>query len=215
MTWSPDEPHPGNTISFTAHGSSPNGPINQYTWHWGDGTANTVTTTPNASHAYAAAGNYSVTVTVRDTTNATGTGPAQTVGVKSNWPPRARFSVTPQCATSGTTMTFDASATTDSDSVVNGYHWDFGDGTTADTATPTATHSYDSNGTYFAELTASDGSATSAPAEREITIQATNCPPQDVFFTYAPSSLPSGTRSRSPATRPTRTARSCPTRGAG
>ena len=96
-------------------------------------------------------------MTVRDTTNATGTGPAQTVGVKSNWPPKARFSVTPQCATSGTTMTFDASATTDSDSVVNGYHWDFGDGTTADTATPTTTHSYDSNGTYFAELTASDG----------------------------------------------------------
>ena len=61
VVWTPEEPHPGNTISFTAYGSSPNGPLNQWTWHWGDGTANTVTSVPNASHAYASAGNYSVT----------------------------------------------------------------------------------------------------------------------------------------------------------
>ena len=111
-----------------------------------------MTSVPNASHAYASAGNYNVTVTVRDTTNATGTGPAQTVGVKTNWAPHAHFAVTPQCATSGTSMTFDGSTTTDSDSVVASYHWDFGDGTTADTPTPTTTHSYSADGTYSATL---------------------------------------------------------------
>jgi PKD repeat protein len=190
--WTPEEPHPGTTISFTAFGSSPNGPINQYTWHWGDGTANTVTSGPNASHAYAAAGDYNVTVTVRDTTNVSGTGPAQTVSVKTNWAPHAFFTVTPQCATPNTTMTFDATGTTDSDSTVTAYHWDFDDGTTVDTATPTTTHSYTGEGTYTARLTASDGSATSDGWERIITVQSTNCPPQDVYFTYTPSSLPSG-----------------------
>ena len=33
VDWSPDEPHPGNSISFSAFASSPNGAINQYTWH--------------------------------------------------------------------------------------------------------------------------------------------------------------------------------------
>ena len=95
IDWNPDEPHPANTINFTAFASSPNGAVNQYTWHWGDGTADTVTTVPNANHAYASAGTYPVSVTVRDTTNATGTGPAQNVKVLSNWPPHAFFTREP------------------------------------------------------------------------------------------------------------------------
>ena len=193
VDWTPDEPHPGNTISFSAFGSSPNGAINQYTWHWGDGTADTVTTIPNANHAYATPGTFPVSVTVRDTTNATGTGPAQTVTVMSNWPPHAFFTASPQCTTTSTSITFDGTGSFDSDSAIANYHWDFDDGTTADTNTATTTHSYSNSGTYIVTLVAKDGSnASSEPFDREITVQAGNCQPQDVYFTYSPGSLPSG-----------------------
>ena len=130
VDWSPDEPHPANTIAFTASASSPNGAINQYTWHWGDGTADTVTTIPNAGHAYASAGTFGVSVTVRDTTNATGTGPAQNVTVETNWAPHAFFTASAQCTTSSTSITFDGSDTFDTDSAIASYLWDFDDGTT-------------------------------------------------------------------------------------
>lgn len=193
IDWSPDEPHPANTIAFTAFASSPNGAINQYTWHWGDGTADTVTTIPNANHAYANAGTFPVSVTVRDTTNATGTGPAQDVKVMTNWPPHAFFTASPQCTTTSTSITFDGTGTTDSDSAIASYHWDFDDGTTTDTNGPTTTHTFANTGTYDVTLVAKDASnATSTPYHRDITVQGGDCPPQDVYFTYSPTSLPSG-----------------------
>ena len=192
LAWAPIEPHPGTTINFTAFASSPNGAINQYTWHWGDGTADTVTTVPNANHAFATASTFPVSVTVRDTTNATGT-ISQGVTVMSNWPPHAFFTASPQCTTTSTSITFDATGTYDSDNAVVSYHWDFNDGATADTNTVTTTHSFSTPGTYLVKLVAKDaGNASSAAYERDITVQSGNCPPQDVYFTYSPQSLPSG-----------------------
>jgi len=59
--------------------------------------------------------------------------------------------------------------------------------------TPTTTHSFSSAGTYDVTLVATDaGNASSTPYHRNITVQSGNCPPQDVYFTYSPQSLPSG-----------------------
>ena len=40
--------------------------IASYQWNWGDGSANTTSSNPNASHTFAGAGNYQVSLTVTD-----------------------------------------------------------------------------------------------------------------------------------------------------
>jgi hypothetical protein len=67
--------HGATTHTWTATTTDPipGGQVVQYTWNWGDGTANTVTTTGSASHAYTSAGSRTITLTVEDHYDATGT----------------------------------------------------------------------------------------------------------------------------------------------
>ena len=53
---------------------------------------------------------------------------------------------------------------------VTEYSWDFGDGTDAVTASPTATHSYSSPGTYTVRVTVTYGDGSSLRAERTVTV---------------------------------------------
>ena len=147
-----DEPHPANTIAFTASASSPNGAINQYTWHWGDGTADTVTTIAERvarvrERPALRRQRHGARHDQRDRT-----GPAQNVAVKTNWAPHAYFTVSAQCTTSGISITFDGSDTIDSDSAIASYLWDFDDGTNVSTNGPTTTHAFSSTGTYAVTL---------------------------------------------------------------
>jgi uncharacterized repeat protein (TIGR01451 family) len=68
--------------------------------------------------------------------------------------PAAAFTAPP--ATAGRAATFDGTPSWDPDGTVTGYHWDFGDGTTADGATPP--HTYGTAGSYPVTLTVTDGS---------------------------------------------------------
>jgi PKD repeat protein len=71
-------------------------------------------------------------------------------------PPEAAFSVLPD--TTGTvpfTVTFDASDSTDADSGIASYNWDFGDGSSATGVMPAA-HTYTATGTYIVKLTVID-----------------------------------------------------------
>jgi PKD repeat protein len=58
-----------------------------------------------------------------------------------------------QTITVGTTINFDASASTDNNDIVS-YEWDFGDGTTGSGVT--TTHQYTQTGTYTVTLTVKD-----------------------------------------------------------
>ncbi|MGA7436140.1 MAG: beta-propeller fold lactonase family protein [Solirubrobacterales bacterium] len=53
-------------------------------------------------------------------------------------------------------VSFDASGSTDPDGPIASYAWDFGDGQTAETTTPTTTHSYATDGDYTATVTLTD-----------------------------------------------------------
>jgi glucose/arabinose dehydrogenase/PKD repeat protein len=71
----------------------------------------------------------------------------------------------------GLTVTLDGAASHDPDSgdSVASYRWDFGDGTSATTATPRTTHTYASARTYTATLTVTDTrGATSAPLSKSV-----------------------------------------------
>jgi len=73
--------------------------------------------------------------------------------------PIATLSVTP--AVPGSPTSFNASASLAGSSPITDYAWSFGDGQTADTSTPTTTHSYLLGGDYTATVTLTDAAGTS------------------------------------------------------
>jgi PKD repeat protein len=81
----------------------------------------------------------------------------------SNAAPTAAF--TASCDTNDTSCTFNASGSSDSDGSVVSYAWNFGDGTSDTTTTPSEQHTYATSGGYQVTLTVTDndggtGSAT-------------------------------------------------------
>ena len=81
----------------------------------------------------------------------------QPIAVAPDQGPRAAFSA----RASHRTVTFDGSASTDRDGRVASWRWDFGDGQSATTAIPRATHTY-ASGNYVAALTVTDSEGCSA-----------------------------------------------------
>ena len=141
------------SISFDASASSDSdGTIASYSWNFGDGTTATGVT---ASHAYAEVGTYTVTLTVTD--NDTDTGVTTSSIQVVNQAPTAEFAVNGLPAKANQTVTFDASASSDSDGTIMAYAWDFGDGTTASGVN--ASHAYAAVGNYTVSLTVTDNDA--------------------------------------------------------
>lgn len=83
-------------------------------------------------------------------TNTTGSGDDP----DTNDPPMANASADPASATPGESITFDGSGSTDPDSTIQSYEWEFGDGATA--TGQSVTHSYDSTGEWTVTLTVTD-----------------------------------------------------------
>lgn len=76
--------------------------------------------------------------------------------------PTAHLSVTPGPAGSPTTL--NASTSTAGSTAIVNYHFDFGDGSSVDSASPTVTHVYASAGQYTATVTVTDAAGTSTTA---------------------------------------------------
>ena len=131
-----------------------------YSWTFGDAFTGSGVTT---SHSYVGSGSYSVTLTVTD---ANGTNPTTRTVTVSNAPPAPVASFTHTC--SGSTCSFDASATTNATS----YGWDFGDGTTASGVT--TSHTFALRRSYTVTLTAT-GAGGSNPATNPISCNKRNC----------------------------------------
>jgi PKD repeat protein len=141
---------PGTIVAFNAGGSSDSvGAIVGYSWNFGDGTSGAGIA---PSHAFAAPGNYVVTLTV---TNSLGQAASANNNVVVNPPPTASFKISPNPATIGSPVSFDAGASSHPFGTVASYAWSFGDGGTATGVA--ATHSYALPGTYAVTLTVTDG----------------------------------------------------------
>lgn len=148
--------------SMTSTSTDRDGSIASVTWDFGDGTTGTGATT---SHHYAAPGTYAVTMTAADNGGATASTTQQVVVA-----PKAPVAAFTTAATTDTTgLVVDASSTTDADSPIAGYAWDFGDGTSASGLA--VTHVYAASGAYTVTLTVTDADGLTGVVERAVNVQ--------------------------------------------
>jgi PKD repeat protein len=164
-------------IQFSGDGSSAfdGASIASYEWNFGDGSP--VVYGADTSHVFAAPGTYTVTLTVSDSNGQSDQATETVTVLAQTQPPTAGFLWAAQQPSAPADMSFDASVSSDVDSALTDYAWDFGDGTTGSGVGPQ--HSYASPGGYPVTLTVTDGNGLSdSVCEMVTTGEAIADPPQ-------------------------------------
>lgn len=173
ITANPSSPDIGETVTFQATATSPNGNVINYTWDFGDGSAKRSSKTPLITHAYNDAGVFNVVLTVTDETGAQSVcttqvviqGTAPTCVIKPNPDP-------PTSATTPFLVSFDGSQSQGATTLT--FTWDFGDGATGTGAN--VNHSYTCTGTapitcsFVSTLTVADQTGQSSTCSVPVTI---------------------------------------------
>jgi len=168
------------TVTFNAASSyDSDSSISRYDWDFGDGTT-LADGGLTPQHTYPLNGTYSVTLTVTDNLDATGTLTRTDYIFVGNEPPVASFSFAPTQAAPGETITFDATGSSDPDGSIVRYDWDFGDGTVLSDAGPTPTHTYATEDVFTVALTVTDNDGASVQANAVIS----TVPPGEVALIY-------------------------------
>ena len=170
-------------------------PIASYTWNFGDGSPPETdpVMAPFTGHEYATSGTYTITLTVTERNCQAGpaahcfTNQATHSVTVQNRSPVASFTAPTSVAT-GRLASFDASGSEDFDGQVTGYHWDFGDGQSQDSAGPQTVHNYNRSGPKTVTLTVTDDSGATGQGQR--TVAVTDRPPSASFT--APAAIGKG-----------------------
>jgi len=154
FTIAPAVPKPGVPAEFNAEDSiDPNDPIVSYQWEFGDGTAATGSV---VSHTYPDAGKYVITLTLTDSKGGQ-TRLTREVQVALTSQPIVDFSLIfkpdQEIARAGGLLTFQDESS-DSDSEIVSWEWDFGDGNEA--FGQRVTHYYEDSGEYIIGLRVTD-----------------------------------------------------------
>ena len=117
--------------------------------------------TPDSSKAYVTdntSGNVSVILTANNTVGTITTGSfPEAIAIAPDQAPLAKFSFN----STSSPVTFDASASLSPMGTIANYFWDFGDGSTLNTSSPIAVHSYAASGSYSITLTVTNSAGTS------------------------------------------------------
>jgi len=155
FTWTPPIPKVGESVTFDASASTPNGgTIVKYEWNFSDGGT---ATGKIVTHTYVNPGTYIVTLNVTDSQGLWDIEQKQIQVVQPHGP-EAKFTATPETAKVGELVKFGASSSlsgwngTHNMPIIE-YRWDFGDGNTTTTSTPIIYHSYKTAGNYYVTLT--------------------------------------------------------------
>lgn len=172
LTASPNPAYYDEIVAFDASQSyDPDGTIVTYRWFFDDGNVE-ITSTPYIEHVYPLAQRnfYSPTVTVYDDDgSATSDAVNLPMMAPPQLPPTAAFSVTGNGYT-GSSQTFDASASQDADGEIVSYGWDFGDGNQLVTQSSTVTHTYTRVGDFVTALSVVDDDGIEDTVESATTI---------------------------------------------
>jgi len=103
--------------------------------------------------------------------------------------PTASFTASPNPATVGAPVGFDASGSSDPDGTIVSYVWDFGDSSGGTGAT--TSHAYAGPGTYNVTLTVQDNESYTATAYRDVVVQAPPPGPQPPVAAFVAGPSPS------------------------
>ncbi len=90
-------------------------------------------------------------------------------------PPAASFTATPNPATVGSPVAFDATASYDPDGTIVSYSWGFGDSRTGTGIAPA--HAYTAPGTYRVNLTVVDNESYAATSSTDVVVRSSSSPP--------------------------------------
>jgi PKD repeat protein len=176
----------GETVTLDASASHvPAGrTIVSYTFDPGDGNPPLVTASSSITKAYALGGLYTAAVNIEDSTGATSATPATAEIEVINSAPVADLSADPASGPAPLNVTFDASGSSDPDSVrttdqVMRYDFlDFGDGSPPETRiVPTTTHTYSRPGLYNVLLRVYDEEDRASSSDALVQVEVPNTPP--------------------------------------
>lgn len=140
-----------NIVHVTDKSTDKDGYIKNYNWDFGDG-ATSYSKNPS-SHTYSTTGTYTVKLTVTDDDGRTDSYSKSISVTVPNIKPNAYCSATPTSGTIPLTVSFSGSGT-DSDGSISSYYWDFKDGSTSSSTSPS--HTFTTSGTYYVSFTVTD-----------------------------------------------------------
>ena len=172
----PDSPTTQDTISFVDHSEDLDGEVVSWEWSFGDGE-NAVG--KEASHSYDDDGSYTVTLTVTDNDDLSGTA-SQEITVE-NVPPKAHFTVSPERRVANATITFDASSSKDPDGSIKTYEWDFDDDGETDMTGVNVTHVFEHGGTFPVTLYVTDDDGARATLRQQVGVRDLEIKPHTVW----------------------------------
>ena len=179
------EPEELERVTFTDLSWDPDGMVTRWLWDFGDGSSSTVQT---PSHAYYAAGEMRVLLSVTDDAGAMQT--ASAIVTVQNLPPTADLCVSNDTAPTGSTFTFDASASFDPspDGCITKYEWNLGSeaGYTVETEDPTLSRSFDDDGQVCVRVRVTDDDGATAVSD-PVTVAVTNRSPSIALVQWTPT----------------------------
>ena len=156
----------GLTANLESTSTDPGGQIVSWAWTFGD---NSTDTGAAVTHTYAAGGTYEVTLTVTDNGGATATS-TQNVTVVAPVTPNVAPVASFTSSAANLVLSVNGSGSTDSDGTISAYSWEFGDGSTEQVTTATATHTYLAAGTYPVTLTVTDDDGATNAKTTNVTV---------------------------------------------
>ena len=185
FTFSPSTVSVGQTVIFDATGSfDPDGFISLYQWDFqGDGVVDLVG--PRVATRFNTAGTFRVVLTATDNQGNSTTAQQFVQVQQSARPPTASFTINPNPAIVNQPVTFDASASFDSDGFIAQYQWDFQSDGIVDATGRTVTVQFNNTGNTQVRLTVTDNDGLTGVSQQLLTVGQASQPPV-ASFTFSP-----------------------------
>ena len=158
-----------------------------YSWDFGDGTSDSGRI---VSHVYSVGRAFTVTLTVTDAAGSAAS-IVRVINVSAVDAPTGQLTVSPDPPFVDKQAVFTSAQRAATGHSIERYEWDFGDGTTASSTTPTIAKTFTAIGVYVVTVTAFDDLGQTGIAVKTVTVGSSVTAPVAVF-TVAPTSPTAG-----------------------